>query len=223
MDDTSKRYGQRTSSAGLRLFDLALRILMVVFAIGSVISLPLLAWGGTVGLDVRIDPPYTVGFDGGRSMKVDRSDLSYVGFPDSSHYMPGEPRLHAKVNVDRADTDTRVASALMIVASIGLAWLGLVNLRRIVRVARDGDPFNARNVIRLRYLAAVVVIFSVVSHVAAAVLDRTLDRTVADPPMHVAMPGIGWWLPLTIGLALFALAEVFRAGCELREFEQATI
>jgi hypothetical protein len=55
------------------------------------------------------------------------------------------------------------------------------------------------------------------------VLDHTLDRPPSYPNLRVIPGGPGFVLTLFLGVALFALAEVFRAGSDLRELDEATI
>lgn len=251
MDDLENERASRTFTAGLRLFDGALQ-LMAGVTLAFLVALPILVWfvpSGPGGVPVRIDAPYSVCWGpgigrqipagvpttggpcpvapgSGTGITVKRGgNTDHFGEPQAQSAQTGilEPTLHDKVSIDSADTDTRVAYAVMSAAVLALVGLALMALHRIARSARTGDPFTKRNVTRLQYAAACVAIVWVVFRIGTVVLNRTLDRTVSDPRMHVTSFGLGMWATVIISLGLLALAEVFRSGCELREFEQATI
>ncbi len=96
-----------------------------------------------------------------------------------------------------------------------------MNLRRVVKSARAGEPFAARNAVRVRWVAGAVLVVPIITPVATWLLDRTID---SDPAVHV-MPKVpaAWWMMLVVGFGLLALAEVFRQGADLRELERSTI
>lgn len=108
----------------------------------------------------------------------------------------------------------------MVVLLLGLAWVAVGNLRRVVRSAREGNPFEARNVVRLRCLAGVAVGIRIVTALAADMLDRLADF---DVDVRIRDVGPSWWLAVGVALGLLALAEAFGAGHRLQELEDATI
>jgi hypothetical protein len=216
----------RRSGASLRFFDRALGLLTVLLTLVSLVlvlvmvaSLP--GGSGQFVLDARVEPPYTVRLLENRSIAVDASgNAQYVNFRFNNNLHGESPRVDTRVYVDQHDTDTRIVLIVAVGVLLAITWLGLVNLRRVVRSARAGDPFAARNASRLRWLATAFFTAAVAVRVLKMVVDHTLD---ADVPVHVVIPGPSWLVLSVIGLGFLALAEVFREGHELRALEQATI
>jgi hypothetical protein len=218
-----------TSSATmLKILDWVLRIATAALVVGTalfVVLVPVVATGhGEVTLPARLDPPFAVELPSEAAILVDGNGRPsvYEGFPigDEKEFLNDRLAVATKVTVDDDDADTRAAAMITVVAFFGLTWLGLVNLRRIVQSARAGDPFNRANPGRLRWLAAAVVASGVAVRVAIGVMDARLDEHL---PVQLASPGPGLIAYLLVGLGLLALAEIFRSGSELRDFEQATI
>jgi hypothetical protein len=229
-----------TAHAALRFFDLALRILQFLLAVVTGVMVVALGIGianhASFTLPATIEPPYKVDLSNERSIVVDESgDATFTGLvgtggpveigTDGSALtgaprITGEPKLTAQAEVGEEDNDTRVVTYIAIVLLLGATWLGLTNLRRVVRSARDGQPFDPQNSARMRWVAVAVGGAAVTYRLMAFVVDRTLDSPV---PVHVSSSTPGLLTLLLVALGLFALAEVFRAGSELREFEQATI
>jgi hypothetical protein len=102
---------------------------------------------------------------------------------------------------------------------------GLWLLRGFLRSVRDGDPFGARNVQRLRAIGFILVVGAPL----VELLDTTLDQALYDnlpphPSLDLGVPG--FVIPgnaLLGGLGAFILAEVFAYGLRLREDVEATI
>lgn len=211
---------------GLRLFDLVLGVGNLGLLFATVVAVPL-AWlaftgRGTFTLDAEVDPPYTVELAGGRAVQVNGGTGAWINFPigDEHRYLEDEPSVRAPVKVDREDTDARVVLAAGVSAWLALVWLGLVNVRRIVRSALAGRAFDAGNVARLRWLALAVLTFPLVTRVTFWALDARID---VDPPVHLLTPGPNWWVYAIGGVGVLALAEIFREGSRLRELEEATV
>ena len=207
----------------LRAFDLLLFVLAVslvavtAFSFLIAVSAPH-AWSPTI--QVTVDPPYNLDLAGDHDVIVDeRGGRTYSnGLTPEGGVDPTS--LHADVYVARSDLDTRVTLALGLGSAAVLAWLALVNLRRIVHSAQAGDPFDRRNVIRLRIVAACVLGFWVITSITTRLLARTLESAI---PVHVSIGGASWLVCLPAGLGLLALAEVFARGTELRDLEKATV
>jgi hypothetical protein len=126
-----------------------------------------------------------MGFTGGRSIAVSRNGPNaYVNFASGQEasYFERAPKVMAAVNVAPHDRDTRRVLSVAAVALLAIAWTGLVNFRRIVGAARAGDPFDARNAGRLRWVAASAALIPLVTEVAGRMIDRTLD---VDPAVSV--------------------------------------
>lgn len=104
----------------------------------------------------------------------------------------------------------------------GLAWLALVVAAcwLVLRVMGDvgrADPFQLRNVRRLRQLAALLAIGWPVLWIAQATIAfailTDLDLGDVGPRAMVTFP----LLPVLVGLVVALLAEAFKAGIRLRE------
>lgn len=141
---------------------------------------------------------------------------------------PRRPRCRTKssaanvvvnVHVPKADRDTRAVVAIATLGAIALGWVGLITLRRVVGSARDGEPFDARNVGRLRMLGTVLLAVPLLATLGNRVLENTFDAADLNPRFAT----VDVWLILVIAFSVFALAEVFRQGTALRELEQTTI
>lgn len=177
---------------------------------------------GTFTVDAEVEPPYTVEFFDGRAIEVSGGSAAWVNFPagEEQRFLDDDPSVRARVKVDRDDTDARLVLAAGLGAWFALLWLGLTNVRRIVRSALAGEPFHADNVTRLRWLAVAVFAFPVVTEAMVWALDARLD---VDPPVHVLTAGPSWWVFVVVGAGVLALAEIFREGSRLRVLEEATI
>jgi hypothetical protein len=226
MDDSDARVGQSTSR-GLSAFDKLLGVVNLLLALVTVLAVPLLALALTghasMTVDANLTPPYTVDLAGARSVVVTPSWFEYKNFPigdERSTLGDDGLNVHTKAKIGRDDIDSRIVVATALVVVLTLAWLGLVNLRRIVHSARAGDPFDLRNVNRLRRVAYVVFAVPVIAFVLTRVINHTLE---SDVPLRVTTPGINAWPYVIVGVGLLALAEVFREGTELRVLERATI
>jgi hypothetical protein len=207
----------RGRTVALRAFDgLLLLALLSLGPLTMLIGLQLaasLTGRSHVTVPVSVRPPYDVVFSDGKEVGVDFPVLreGELREPDS---------VRSEVTVGRDDRDTRAVLAATWALLGGCAWAGLVALRRIVRSAWVSDPFICANVRRLRLLGVVVVAWPVITRVSTRALESTLDVV---PLVKPVMVGPGWWPPLLLGLGLFALAEVWRVGVELRTLEQTTV
>jgi Protein of unknown function (DUF2975) len=210
---------------GVRLFDLLLRLLVVLLALvtiaSAVLGVAMLAGtGASLAVPAEVEPPYSVELDGA-SVDVDEAGDSHLEFDrgTGSSFLTSVD-VGTRIYIGKGDTDTRLVLLAAGAACLALAWLGLVNLRRVVRSARRGDPFDERNVARLRWLAAVVISFPVLAVSVSWLVQKSVDL---GPRVEVATWGPSWWVFPAIAVGFLALAEVFRAGSELRELERSTI
>lgn len=225
MRDEDELRAEQRAGAGLRLFGTFLGIGHAVLLIATVLAVPfaVLAFSGegTFTLDAEIAPPYAIEFTDGRAVEARGGSTAWSNMPreDDEPYFAGEPSVQARVDVDE-DDDARLVMGLALGGWFALFWLGLVNVRRIVRAALDGRPFDASNVGRLRWLAVAVFGFPAVSTAMAWALEPRLD---VDLPVRVVIPGPSWWVFVIIGTGVLALAEIFREGSRLRVLEETTI
>ena len=219
-----------TGGLSIRLFDITLKVLTLALIVASVAALPLvllfLTGRGPITVPATLKPPYRISF-------LDEQDRSIVVASDccinehrnfesgqESRYLEQPPDVRFDVRVDRTDTDSRGVIAASAVVVLLLAWVAVFNLRHIVRSAADGDPFVPANVTRLRRLAAAAFAFPLLQLATTTVVARTLET---DPPVDVITPGIGSWTLVVVGVAVLALAEVFRSGSSLRQLERETV
>jgi hypothetical protein len=107
-----------------------------------------------------------------------------------------------------------LAPGILVVAAV---WL----LRRLLRSVRDGDPFTATNVQRLRILGALILVgvpvVTLFSSWCASELATSTGLTGAG--IQISIPGGGF----IAGVGVFALAEVFAAGVRLQDDLEGTI
>ena len=219
-----------TGGLSIRLFDITLQILTLALIVASIAALPLvllfLTGRGPITVPATLEPPYRISFldERDRSIAI-ASDFRINGYTnfesgEESRYLKQPPDVRFDVRVDRTDTDSRSVIAASAVALLLLAWVAVLNLRHIIRSAADGDPFAPANVTRLRRLAAAALALPLLQLATTTVVARTLET---DPPVDVIAPGIGSWTLVVVGLAVLALAEVFRSGSELRQLERETV
>lgn len=218
------------SRVGIQLFDAALRVLIVGLAAGTIASVVLvtlfLTGRGPIAVPSTLDPPFGIelvdaqdrSIGVGAAGTVNRRTNFDIG--DEARYIKSAPTVIVDSRVDRTDFDTRVLISGAGLVLLALAWATTGNLFRIVRAAADGDPFAPSNATRLRVIAAAVLAVPVVGGVTLRLLDTTLD---SDPPVTPLSPGLAWFGFVVVSLGLFALAEVFRQGADLRQFEIETV
>jgi hypothetical protein len=212
--------------AGLRWFGLALGFAYFGLIFATVFAAPtsfiLLFGQSDVEIPVTLEPPLEVELAGGRIVVLgEERTTEYRGFGGrEEEAIPNRVSVRAQVPVQKGDRDTRIALGAALVATLAVAWIGLTALRRFVRAAREGEPFDRANLRRLRLVAAAVTAWPVITGVTLAVLESTIE---AVPGASARAPGPDWKISLLVGLGLFALAEVWRVGVELRELEEATV
>lgn len=104
----------------------------------------------------------------------------------------------------------------------GLGWLALIVagcwiLLKVMDDVGKGDPFQPRNVRRLRVLAALIIagwpLMAIFQDVAASLIIRSLDLgdPGLEPSFHLQ------FVPLFVGLVVALLAEAFKTGSRLRD------
>ncbi|MCA1690981.1 MAG: DUF2975 domain-containing protein [Actinobacteria bacterium] len=106
-----------------------------------------------------------------------------------------------------------IAVSLVVV----MLWL----LRLLSRSVRDGDPFTAANVRRLRAIGFLLVVGAPIATLASRACDQWLasTSTVGELGSGFTLPGAG---PVA-GLGVFVLAEVFAHGARLRADVEGTV
>ena len=136
------------------------------------------------------------------------------------------------VNVDLADPSVsqRLIATVPVFVWWALAIVGLWLLRKVARSAAKGDPFQAANVSRLRWLGALFLL----GFPFAAVVDGYFRDLLFSADVWTGGPlppgGIETGFQVVVSapaimaaVCLFALASVFAYGARLREDVDATI
>lgn len=99
-----------------------------------------------------------------------------------------------------------------------LAAAGAYILRDIVRTARDGDPFVAPNVRRLRILGGLAVGYFVLT-VAQSFVGFAIQADLDLDEVSVSLS----FLPVVAAVVFFALAEIWQRGVDMRDDQQLTV
>jgi hypothetical protein len=117
---------------------------------------------------------------------------------------------------------------LPLLLALPVLWL----LRGVAGSVRDGDPFGARNVRRLRALGVLLIVGIPALHYVTAALQSAIAHPYLSSPFEafsrqrLLPPDKELFLPVTAllcGLGAFVLAQVFADGVRLREDVDATI
>lgn len=136
------------------------------------------------------------------------------------------------VNADLPDPSTlqRAIAAVPIVAwwafALGVLWL----VRGVARSASKGDPFQASNVGRLRWLGLLFLVGYPLATIVAGYFSGLLFSADVWTGGPLPAGGIETSFPVVVSapailaaVCLFALAQVFAYGARLREDVDATI
>jgi DUF2975 family protein len=136
------------------------------------------------------------------------------------------------VNVDLADPSLsqRVIATVPVFVWWALALVVLWLVRKVARSAAKGDPFQAANVTRLRWLGALFLLgFPLATMIAGYFSDLLFSADVwTGGPLPPGGIETGFQVVVSApaimaAVCLFALASVFSYGARLREDVDATI
>jgi hypothetical protein len=105
---------------------------------------------------------------------------------------------------------------------LGLLLLSFHHLRRIFQRVRDGEPFDAQNALRMRWLGLLFLGLTLFNGLAELVTSMAVRRGVVSSTISVAGGPHLDFGNVFIALVVVALAEVFRRGAEL-EREQSLV
>lgn len=103
------------------------------------------------------------------------------------------------------------------VAYFGGFALVLGHLRRIFRTLTVGDPFQPRNVARLKQIGLILAVVTGGAWIGQTLVARLARGTMDAPSMFDLVT------PAFSVLVVFVLAEVFREGARLRRESELTI
>ena len=218
-------HDQSLGGRGLRALDLGIKVARLLLIVVTGITVPLailaLSGRGDMFISATLDEPYGVEFADGRRVDVSDGVRSYSNFEigEERESIADVPVIQLLLKVKRTDLTSRGIFLAFVAGLLAAAWVGLINLGRIVRSTIAGRPFADENPGRLRWLGGAVLTLPAIDLIRTALLDRTLD---VDLPVSVSRLGPGWAL-LLVGIGMFALAEVFVETARLRRFEEDTI
>jgi hypothetical protein len=105
---------------------------------------------------------------------------------------------------------------------LGLLLLSFHHLRRIFQRARDGEPFDAQNARRMRWVGLLFLGLTLFNGLAELVTSMAVRRGVVSSTISVVGGPHLDFGNVFIALVVVALAEVFRRGAEL-EREQSLV
>lgn len=110
-----------------------------------------------------------------------------------------------------------IAIAALGLIGVPLNLVVLTHLLAMVAAVRAGDPFVARNAVRLHAIA-----WAVLGQQLLQLAVGLIARTVSTPahPLHISAFSTGGWLAV---LLLFVLARVFAEGARMRDDLEGTV
>jgi hypothetical protein len=163
---------------------------------------------------------------GGLSLLVAVTSKSLEDFTIGLPTGPLSDTLPAGVVLDEAQGLASVRAGLGIrlgwwlvgPASSFLVLAGAEVLRGVLATARDGDPFVAANVRRIRVLATLTVTYfalSIARSLTAIAIQDHFDLEQAATDISFA--------PIVSAVVLLALAQIWQHGVNLRDDQQLTV
>ncbi len=105
---------------------------------------------------------------------------------------------------------------------MGLILLVFHHLRRIFQRVREGEPFDAQNALRMRWMGLLFLGLTLFNSLAELVTSLAVRKGVVSGTISVAGGPHLDFGKVFIALVVIALAEVFRRGAEL-EREQSLV
>jgi hypothetical protein len=196
--------GQRPS----RAVTIATNLSTILLVLGALTSL-LVVGSAVVG-----------GLRGGRDIGVHQEvEASRVRSLPEEVIVP--ETVPVTVRIEDASMRQSVFDLARSIGPIGLILTLLWLVRALLLSVRDGDPFTAANVRRLRMIGFLLVLGVPVIQYVTQLFEGALaaSTTVGELGNSYALPGTA---PLA-GLGVFVLAEVFAHGVRLREDIEGTV
>jgi hypothetical protein len=193
----------------------ALTSILLVLAVGFAIFL-------------LVDAAFGVARDGDRLVSGPTLDVHVQVAPERVHLPAGlrhDGWLPAVARIDHPGAGEIALSAALDLSQAALFIAVLWMLRGLARSVREGDPFHAANVQRLRGIGFLLVFGGPVVEIFNSSVRRQLWESL--PPRRFGDIGTeGFGLPgnlMIAGLGAFILAEVFAHGLRLREDLEGTV
>jgi hypothetical protein len=160
-------------------------------------------WGDTLAVPVELDPD---------SIGPLPAGLELAGWPA------------ARIEIRDPTTEQMLLRSLVDLGPLVLFVAVLWSLRGLARSVTEGDPFNPRNVRRVRSIGFTLVVGAPLIEIIGAALRERLFTILPVTGANIGSEGFN--LPgvaLLAGLGTFILAEVFAHGVRLREDIEGTV
>lgn len=211
------------SSAVLGVLGLMLAIGVIAGVGTAVLNTVLLVsqGGSSVTLDAALEPPLVVERGDNRWEFEEGMRSGVIGDPEAvgglAGFSPGD--IQGQVVILPGDGPTKIYTIGVILVAVVVA-AGLAMLRGVVRSARDGSPFARPNIRRLRVAGLCALAVPALGNTTESVIISAADVGTAvqlDPNL------VPWWPFLLLAAGAVGLAEIFRSGAELHDFEQLAI
>jgi len=193
--------------------------------LGAGLLLALVPWGLNVGVQIGIngEPNFVAG------------TAAQLVLPVAFELDPGTAQVTAVDRLNSGAIDQSVGLLRLnrsdrpwfaiagAAVMVGLVLWILAELAALCRSVRDGQPFAARNAMRIRRLALAVVLGEVSrAAVVYAANAYVAAQFAADHLRFTARPRINAFA-IVSALILLVLAEVFRTGTQLDEDQSLTV
>lgn len=207
----------------LHAFKIALTALefLILLLLLLPVALLLVRPGGVPGIEVdaRVIPPYRAEVDG---LELEFDERGGVSKSGDASVVEQAWISSLRASVDVGDSEGAASATWIIgLGAAAAAVLGILDLlKRVVSSALVGQPFAVENVRRLRLSGGLALTIPITDLAVDLGLRRWVEvgsRITLEPDF------VPWWPFVVLGLGLLGLAEIFRAGSELREFEQLAI
>lgn len=221
---------RRTANASIST-STALRILsaVLVLAIVSVAGaalFPTVAWingSSAFTVEATLSPPLTIERGANRWEMGGARSSGTIGDPAAIGGLGGfsPDRVVGELVVHQDDEPGAIALYRTGLALIALAAVAaLVLVHRVVDEAREEHPFDRTNVRRLRIAGVCALFIPLIGDQTESLLNDTIE--VGDA-VTIAVELVPWWPFLLAAAGALGLAEIFRHGSELQDFEQLAI
>ncbi|MGI8686433.1 MAG: DUF2975 domain-containing protein [Acidimicrobiales bacterium] len=159
---------------------------------------------------------------GGREVAV-HQDAPTDSLASLPHDVVVPQRVPVTVRIREADTKQLALSLGRDATPMILAVAFLCLLRNLLRSVREGDPFTAANVRRLRTMGTLLAFGVPFGSVTTNIFEQALASTTSvAADLGSAAFSLSLGGPLA-GLGLFVLAEVFARGVRMRDDIEGTV
>jgi hypothetical protein len=133
---------------------------------------------------------------------------------------PGAQADDVRIDIGSTDDVTvRIVMGLVDLSVVACAAAILVLLLRATTDAVAGRPFSRQNVTRVERIGWTVLMGVALSSFAGGFADFWAQDRLGSSSLSLEIS----FGPILVGIALYALAEIWQRGAELAEFEEQTV